>query len=140
MKVRTRYQGQRRFDSGEGVARVVMDAAADADGLGEAPTPKQMVLHGLAGCTGLDVAVMLERKKVRFEELEVEVEAEQTRAHPRVFKTILITYRVAADPADRAAIERAIQLSEERFCGVSAMLGKTAHIETALELRPLPGR
>jgi len=139
MKAITRYVGHRRFDSGEGVARVVMDAAAAADGRGEAPTPKEMVLYGLAGCTGLDVAVMLERQKIAFEDLEIEVEAEQGGSHPKVFKQIRITYRVAADAGDRAKVERAIQLSEERFCGVSAMLRKTAEITWELDLRPLRG-
>ena len=142
MKAVTRYVGERRFDSGTGLARVVMDASRDAGGLGEAPSPKQMVLYGLAGCTGVDVVVMLERQKIVFEDFEVEVEAEQTRTHPRVFKTLQIRFRVAADPANRDKIKRAIQLSEERFCGVSAMLGKTAEITWELDLRPLgePGR
>lgn len=137
MKASTRYVGQRRFESGEGVARVVMDAAPEADGLGEAPTPKQMVLYGLAGCTGLDVAVMLERQKVAFADFEIEVEAEQTGSHPKVFKEIRIIYRLAAAPADRPKIERAIELSEERFCGVSAMLRKSAEITWELDLRSL---
>ncbi len=119
------------------MARVVMDASREADGLGEAPSPKQMVLYGLAGCTGLDVAVMLERQKVEFTDFEVEVDADLTGANPKVFKRIRITYRLAADPAARAKVERAIELSEERFCGVSAMLRKTAEITWELDLRPL---
>jgi len=54
MKVATRYQGQMRFSSGDGAARVVMDAKPAVGGRGEALTPKEMVLQGLVGCTGLD--------------------------------------------------------------------------------------
>ena len=114
-----------------------MDASREADGLGEAPSPKQLVLYGLAGCTGLDVAVMLERQKIGFEDLEVEVDADLTGSNPKVFKRIRITYRLAADPAARPKVERAIELSEERFCGVSAMLRNTAEITWELDLRPL---
>lgn len=115
-----------------------MDASTEAEGLGEAPTPKQLVLYGLAGCTGLDVASMLERQHIAFQDFEVEVEAELTSSHPKVFRQLRITYRLAADAAHRAKVERAIQLSEERFCGVSAMLRKTAEITWELDLRPLP--
>ncbi len=117
-----------------------MDAAPAADGRGEAPSPKQLVLYGLAGCTGLDVAVMLERQKVPFEDFEVDVEADLTGTHPKVFKRIHITYRIAADPDARPRVERAIQLSEERFCGVSAMLRSTAEMTWSLDLRPLANK
>jgi putative redox protein len=139
MKVTTSYEGQLRFSSGEGPAQVVMDAVPAAGGLGQAPTPKEMVLQGLAGCTGLDVAAILGKKRVRFEGLEVDAEAEQTTSHPKVFKSIKITYRIKADPADRQAIERAIELSEKQFCGVSAMLRKSAAISWDLVLEPIGG-
>jgi len=137
MKVTTRYQGQMRFSSGDGAARVVMDAKPAAGGKGEAPTPKEMVLQGLAGCTGLDVAAILAKKGVRFEEFEVRAEAEQNQTHPVVFKRIKITYHLKADPADREHVLRAIELSEKQFCGVSAMLRKTAEVTWELELEPL---
>jgi putative redox protein len=137
MKVATRYQGQMRFSSGDGAAKVVMDAKPAVGGRGEAPTPKEMVLHGLAGCTGLDVAAILNKKRVRFEDFEVRAEAEQNDSHPVVFKRIKITYHLKADPADRTHVERAIELSEKQFCGVSEMLRQSAEITWELELDPL---
>ena len=136
MKVRTEYQGGMRFASGEGDARVVMEGKPEAEGRPAAPTPKQLVLHGLAGCTGLDVATMLERQRVPFSGLVVEAEAEQTTAHPKVFKTIRVVYRIRARAEDRAKVERAIELSQEQFCGVSAMLRLGATLEHRLELEP----
>jgi len=137
MRITTRYSGGLRFSGDPGAAHVVMDAKADFGGLGEAPSPKEIVLHGLAGCTGMDVAAMLEKRGVRFSDFSVEVEAEQTEAHPKVFKRIRITYRMKAPEASRTAIERAIELSSTRFCGVSAMLGKTARISWELVLEPV---
>lgn len=137
MKVSTTYKGGLRFESGEGAARVVMDAVPEAGGRGEAPTPKAMVLQGLVGCTGLDVAALIEKAGIRFEDLVVEAEASQTRTTPKVFDRIALTYRVKADPADRPAIEKAIKASQTRFCGVSEMLRKTAAIDWTLEIEPL---
>ena len=112
-----------------------MDAKPEAGGRGEALTPKEMVLQGLIGCTGMDVAVMLEKQKVRFE-LWLEAEADQTEAHPKVFREVRMTYHVRAAEADRAKVERAVELSLERFCGVSAMLGKATAIRHELDFRP----
>ncbi|MBN1771976.1 MAG: OsmC family protein [Deltaproteobacteria bacterium] len=137
MRVRTEYQEDMRFASGVGDARVVMSGRAEADGGSEAPTPKQLVLHGLAGCTGLDVATMLERQKVPFEGLVVEAEAEQTNAQPKVFRTIRVVYRIRARAEDRPKVERAIELSQAQFCGVSAMLRRGATLEHRLDFEPL---
>lgn len=133
MKATTRYEGQRRFAGGEGAARVVMDGTVETGGRGEAPTPKEMVLQGLAGCTGLDVAAMLEKQGIPFSEFTVEAEASQTQAHPRTFKRIHLRYRIRVAEADRPRVERAVELSETRFCGVSAMLQRAAEIERTIE-------
>jgi len=137
MRIKTRYQGKMRFADGDGPARVIMDAPAAAGGLGEAPTPKAMVLQGLVGCTGLDVAGLLDRAKVPFEDLEVEAEATQTKTTPKVFGEIELTYRIRTEGSNRPAVEKAIRDSQERFCGVSAMLKKTAQLSWKLELEEL---
>lgn len=135
MKISTAYQGNMRF-ADTGAVSVIMDAAQEGGGKGEAPTPKQLVLHGLAGCTGMDVAMILAKKKVSFDHFAIDVEADQTEYHPKVFKRIKLTYRFVADPADLPKIERAVALSRENFCGVSAMLEKTAAIEHEIVITP----
>jgi len=122
-----------RFASGGSIS-VVMDAGSEADGIGEAPTPKQTVLHALAGCTGMFVAAILAKKKVAFDAFTIEVEADETAYHPKTFREIHLTFRFVADPGDRPKIERAIELSNENFCGVTAMLEKSAKIESTLEI------
>lgn len=136
MKISTSYTGGMRFEGGSGDARVVMDAREEAGGRGVAHSPKQMVLHGLAGCTGMDVAAILKRKKVSYDAFEIGVEAELTRVHPKVFKKIQLAFRFVADPQDRPTIERAIVLSKGQFCGVSSMLSKTAEIGWELHITP----
>jgi putative redox protein len=137
VEVTTIYQGNMRFAFGEGVSRVVMDARPEAGGLGEALSPKQMVLQGLLGCTGLDVASMLTKKGVVFTEFTLEAKAEQTKLHPMVFKSIHIIYRMRAAEADRPTVLRAIEASKTQFCGVSAMLAKSAELTFELDLLPL---
>jgi putative redox protein len=137
LKVTARYEGSKRFTSDEGARRVVMDGSVEHGGRGEAPGPKDLVLLGLAGCTGIDVTHMLERQGVRFADFVIDVEADQTEAHPRVFTRIRLVYRLRAAEADRPTIARAIELSATRYCGVSAMLDKTAVISRVLELAPL---
>lgn len=136
METTTVYQGNMRFSSGEGASRVVMDAKVEAGGLGEALSPKQMVLQGLLGCTGLDVVSILTKKKVEFSDFQLEAQAEQNSLHPIVFKKIHIVYRMRAAQNDRAAVMRAIESSKNQFCGVSAMLGKTAELTWELDLLP----
>lgn len=132
MEITAKYFGNKRFQSNEGVATVTMDAPVDAGGLGEGVGPKSLLLYGLAGCTGLDVVSILEKKKVAYDSFEIKVAAEQTGTHPKVYKTIKITYIFKTDEANRQDIERAITLSETTFCGVSAMLKKTADISWEL--------
>jgi putative redox protein len=136
MRVTTTYAGQMRFEQGDGDSRVVMDARPEVGGRGEALSPKQMVLQGLAGCTGMDVVSMLRKKGVEYDSFSIEVEAEQTSHHPVVFREIHLTFRFVADEADRPTIERMIHLSESGFCGVTAMLGKTAEITWDLVIEP----
>jgi putative redox protein len=135
MEIKTRYFGKKRFQSNQDVASITMDAPKEMGGLGEGVGPKSLLLYGLAGCTGLDVVSILEKKNVAYEDFEITVSAEQTSKHPKVYKSIKITYTFETDEANRKDIERAITLSETTFCGVSAMLKKTADISWELVIR-----
>jgi putative redox protein len=136
MHISTKYQGDLRFQSGEGIGQLTMDGAKDVGGPGEAPTPKSLVLYGLAGCTGLDIVTILAKKKVSFDSFDIEVTAEQTNTHPKTFKTIHLLFRFTGKEDDRAVMERAIKMSEKMFCGVTAMLQKSAEISWTLEINP----
>jgi putative redox protein len=135
MEITTKYLGNKRFQSNQDVATITMDTPADMGGLGEGVGPKSLLLYGLAGCTGLDVVSILEKKNVAYDNFEITVSAEQTNTHPKVYKNIKITYTFQTDEANRKDIERAITLSETTFCGVSAMLKKTANITWELVIR-----
>jgi putative redox protein len=107
---------------------VVMDAGEPKT----AATPIELVLIALCGCTASDVVGILRKKREPFTRLEVRAEAERAEDFPRVYTSIKLIYRVHG-AVSRAGMERAVQLSKEKYCSVSAMLEKTAKIEFVIE-------
>jgi putative redox protein len=91
-------------------------------------SPKSLLLSGLAGCSGIDVVDILEKMRIPFSELTIDVESEQTEEHPKVFRDITITYKIKTAPENEDKVRKAAELSLEKYCGVSAMLKKNAPI------------
>lgn len=108
---------------------IPVDAAEQFGGQNLGPQPKGLMLTSLVGCTAMDVISMLRKMKSEPEEFSVEAETELTDEHPKVFKSILITYRLKGSGLDKAKVEKAVKLSQEKYCGVSAMLRKAVPIE-----------
>jgi putative redox protein len=96
-------------------------------------SPMELVLIGLCGCTGYDVASILTKKREPFTSLEVRAEGEKAPTPPSVYTKIKLVYSIRG-AVSRKAAEDAIKLSEEKYCSVSAMLQKTAEISWDLEL------
>ena len=96
--------------------------------------PKALLLSGLSACSAIDVVEILEKMRVPFANLEVDAEAEQTDEHPRVFKTINVTYRLTTDEENRDKVKKAVDLSLEKYCGVAAMLKKNSDIRYEIVL------
>ncbi len=95
-------------------------------------SPMELVLIGLCGCTGYDVASILTKKREPFTSLEVSAEGDKAPTSPNVFTEIRLLYRVGGNVSHKA-VEDAVRLSEEKYCSVSAMLEKTARITTRIE-------
>jgi putative redox protein len=98
--------------------------------------PKALLLAGLAGCSGIDVVDILEKMRVVFANLKIEVETEQTDEHPKVFKDIHIHYFITTEEENREKVKKAIDLSLDKYCGVSAMLKKNSKIDYTLTIQP----
>jgi putative redox protein len=107
--------------------KVTMDGNKEAGA-----SPMEFVLMGLCGCTGVDVANILTKKREPFTSLEVRAEAERADESPKVYTKIRLIYRVGGKVAKKA-VEDAVRLSETKYCSVSAMLQKTARITTEIE-------
>jgi len=95
-------------------------------------SPMELVLIALCGCTGYDVASILQKKREAFTSLEVRAQAERAKDPPSVYTQIKLTYRVGGK-VSRKAVEDAVRLSKEKYCSVSAMLEKTAKITAEIE-------
>lgn len=119
-------------------AQVINMDADPPEGDDSAAGPKEALLAALAGCTSMDVASILRKKRQRAETYEVEVTGETAATHPKVFTTIIVEHRVAgAVEADE--LRRSIELSATRYCPVSAMLSAVATIEHRFRLIAVDG-
>ncbi|MCX7786383.1 MAG: OsmC family protein [Spirochaetes bacterium] len=105
-----------------------IDADSQFGGKGYGPVPKPLVLSALAGCTGMDVVAILNKMQMPFQGFEVAVEGDLTSEHPKVYHSIQIQYRFKGPSLELEKIQKAIKLSLEKYCGVAAMLKKTATI------------
>ena len=119
-------------DSGHAVT---MDAAPEAGGRNLGMRPTEMVLVGMGGCTAIDVMLILRRGRDPVTDCVVELSAERAPADPKVFTRIHVHYIVTGRGLAPAKVERAIQLSAEKYCSVSIMLGHVATITHDFEIR-----
>jgi putative redox protein len=108
---------------------VPIDADKSLGGGGMGPKPKGLMLTALAGCTAMDVISILRKMKIEPESFSVETEADLTDDHPKVFKAIRIVYRLGGKGIERSKVEKAVELSQDKYCGVSAMLKMAAPID-----------
>jgi putative redox protein len=125
MKTTTIWKTGQSFESFQGTGKIEIDAHK---GVG----PKALLLSGLAGCSGIDVVEVLEKMRVPFADLRIEVEAGQTEEHPRVFTGIHMTYYIKTEEENRDKVNKAIVLSLDKYCGVAAMLKKNSPIHYEL--------
>lgn len=127
MKTITTWKKLHEFESKQDHNTIQLDGNKE-NGFG----PKALLLAGLAGCSGVDVVDILEKMRVDFSSLVIETEAEQTEEHPKVFKDILITYKIKTVRENEEKVKKAVELSLERYCGVSAMLRKNSPVNYKL--------
>lgn len=111
-----------------------IDAAADAGGTSAGPQPIRLVLGALSGCTSMDVISILRKKRQEVTHFSVEVIGTRATEHPKVYTDIEIVYRVQGHNIDPEAVQRAIQLSEEKYCPVMGMLRASVNLHSRYEV------
>lgn len=127
MKTVTTWKEKHEFESRQDDNTIKLDGSKQ-----HGFSPKALLLAGLAGCSGIDVVDILEKMRVDFSDFTIDTEAEQTTEHPKVFKEIVITYRLKTASGNEDKVRKAIDLSLEKYCGVSAMLKKNSPINYKL--------
>lgn len=129
MTVRAILQEDMCFDAETGSGHhLLLDAAEYNGGQDQGPRPMELLLVALATCAGMDILSILRKKRQQITGYEVRVHGERTEEHPRVFVEITVEHIFTGHALQPQAVERAIELTEEKYCGASAMLGKTASL------------
>lgn len=133
MKITADWQGDLEFDthlpSGHDLK---VDAAEESGGHDRGPRPMELLLSGLAGCTGIDVALILNKMKAELEDFSMEIDAERAEEKPQRFTQIHISYKFKGKNLDERKVERAINLSENKYCSASNSLN--AEITSSYEI------
>ena len=118
--ITTKWLSDLAFEAEVDGHKVYMDSSMEHGGKNTGPRPKPLMMIALAGCTGMDVAAILKKMKVELEAFSVEVEGEITEDHPKRFEGMKVIYRVKGKNISRKSVEKAVNLSSTRYCGVSA--------------------
>lgn len=113
---------------------VIMDGPPDAGGQNRGIQPMATLLLGLGGCTAFDVIDILEKSRQQIDDCVLEIEEKRADNFPAVFTTIHIKYVVTGQGLNSAKVERAVNLSAEKYCSASIMLAKTAEITHEIEI------
>ncbi len=105
------------------------------EGTNTAPSPMELLLIALGGCTGMDVVSILKKMRKKISKFEITCEGEKAEQYPKVYKKINVHYYFEGKGLDEESIKRAIDLSKEKYCSVYAMLSKTAEINFTFEIK-----
>jgi len=133
-KVISSWKSGLKFESQIDNHIVKIDASKENGGDDLGPSPKKLLLSSLAGCTGIDVVSILNKMKVEYTEFFIEVEANLTEEHPKVYDKmhVLFVFKGKNLPLDK--IEKAVELSQNKYCGVSEMFKKFLDLSYEIKL------
>lgn len=106
-----------------------MDSATDKGGDNSGPSPMELLLLSLGGCTGMDVVAFLKKRRVEPDGLEIEIEAERAKEHPQVYTKATILYKIKGEGIKESDVKWAVELSQSKYCSVTAMFAKSAKID-----------
>jgi len=127
-KINVAWTGNMAFEAEVNDFKIKLDADDNVGGNNTGPRPKALTLVSLGGCTGMDVISILTKMRVKPDYFNVEVTGELTEEHPKYYNKIHIVYTFSGDDLPMPKLEKAINLSQDRYCGVSEMLRKGAEL------------
>lgn len=133
--VSTRWLENMSFESEVNGHKIVVDAKEEVGGQDKGPRPKPLMLAALGGCTSMDVISMLKKMRVELKSLNVIVEGELSEEHPKRFTKMHVIYEVEGDKLPMDKIQKAVTLSEEKYCGVSVVYRKAMEITSEIRIK-----
>jgi putative redox protein len=114
--------------------KIMIDSDPNYGGQRKGPKPKPLMMVALAGCTGMDIVSLLQKMRVEYDELDIFVEGELSEEHPKKFQRMIVIFKLKGENIDRKKVEKAIDLSKEKYCGVSASYKEAMEIDYRLEI------
>ncbi|HNW89510.1 MAG TPA: OsmC family protein [Bacteroidales bacterium] len=133
-KIECRWLENMAFETEVDGHTLIMDAGESSGGDDLGPRPKALTLVSLAGCTGMDVISILKKMNVNPDEFHISVEGELTKEHPRYYEKIMVSYHFKGKNLPEDKLARAVELSQEKYCGVSALLRKGTEVDYEIKI------
>jgi putative redox protein len=134
MKITCNWTGDMSFDADLLGHHLIMDADEASGGHNAGTRPKPLLLAALAGCSGMDVVSILKKMQVKLESFSMDVEGELTPDHPKYFEEITIVYKFKGSNLEIEKLEKAVSLSQNKYCGVSAQLKLGVPVNYRIEI------
>lgn len=131
---KTTYLDGMAFETEISGHKLIMDAHDEVGGEDRGPRPKPLIMAALSGCTGMDVVSILKKMQVTYDTFEILIESEMTEEHPKTYSKIHMIYVFKGTDLPVAKIEKAVKLSQERYCGVSALLDKALDLTYEIKI------
>jgi putative redox protein len=132
--INIKHTGNMGFDAFQNGHVIKLDSSAESGGQDSGVRPKALILTSLAGCTGMDIVSLLNKMKAAYSDFTISVEGELTEEHPKIYHAIKLVYSIKIDAEeDRVKMQKAVDLSQEKYCGVSAMVKAFANLQIEIK-------
>jgi len=129
VQVTTKWLGEMRFESTNPSGHnLFIDAGEENGGKGEGYRPKALMLSGLAGCSGLDVASLIKKMKLEVEDFKIDIDANLTEEHPKYYDKVSVNFHFYGNDLNKKKLQKAVDLSVEKYCGVMEMFRQFSDI------------
>ena len=128
------WRGGMAFEADIDGHKIWIDAKEEHGGSGKGPRPKPLMMVALAGCTGMDVVSILKKMRVEYERFSVRIEGDLTEEHPKYYTRMHIIYEFKGNNLPLDKLQKAIDLSQERYCGVSASYRKAMELTFEIKI------
>ena len=134
LSITTKWLENMSFETEVNGHKIIIDAAPEVGGENKGPRPKPLMLSALGGCTGMDVISILRKMKVEPEDFRIIVEGDVTDEHPKHFVKMHVIYQFTGKNLPLDKLQKAVSLSEEKYCGVSATLRKALELTSEIKV------
>ncbi len=134
MKLDVKWNSGLNFQSDSPSGHTIQFDSGPKDVTTAGPTPMELVLQSAAVCSGMDVVSILEKRRKKILDFQIEVDAERSEDHPKIFTKIDLTYLIKSDDITLEEVEKAVKLSMDKYCSVAGMLRNNVEINWKCEL------